>query len=664
MVNINITSKKLFAVLYIIFLGLFSACSGSGGDGTEDYRPQTEYGTGISGEEPGGSISYPEGYIPPVVTITNPSSGKVIGFDQQSLIISGTVSKGDQKIVSLLVNGGDAKISSDNIFSIEIPLPADTSPFVGIEASVIDANGYAGRDRIAVLRGTWVASGTKSLNAVGAVIGQPALDLPAKFTNVIADLLSGAVGRKDVNADYIRVEVTKPFKAVVDLKLTGINIKTDYNVVINQLIAQEPSGSDTAKLLADMSLEGVEISADLKFVSIGDINLSASPADVKVTLELNSVAAGLSLKMGVKDVTGLGLDVSSLNLNLKELEADIPSMIIFTKFLDGLGISHDTYYINLPIKGWLASVVSDALNAVVNKSGLGLIVYIPPVAVDVESILPAKGENDLIDSIKGLSDLSIGVELEKFTGTAGSIGFMAALSGKSKIANDNGIISLPPVITLADALDSVKSEGMSLAISADSINTMLAALNEDGFGLSLEVGELLPDLGLPADMKADVMLGGPPFINFSDGKIKLFVPNLKAGLYMNASQQLEVAVDLVTEVETEIINQGGNPYLKLNLNLNEFNIYYLSDRLGLEKAVDIERAVKNLMPQILELVNPWLEKTPLVINETKVKELLAKLDSSKIKGLDKISDDLPGFEMSLMGIKPDGGYIGVGIGIR
>jgi hypothetical protein len=662
--NKNMTSRKLFTVLIIIFLGLLSGCSGSGGMGTEDYRPQTEYSTGSSGEEPGGSINYPEGYIPPVVTITNPSSGKVIGLDQQSLIVSGTVTKGDQQVVSLLVNGGDAKISESNNFSIEIPLPADSSPFVGIEASVIDAKGYAGRDRIAVLRAAATASGTKSINAVGAIIGQPALDLPARFTDAISDLLGNAIGKKDLNTDYIRVEVTKPFKAVVDLKLTGIDIKTDYDVAIRRLYADEPEGVDTARLFADMDLEGVVISADLKFVSLSDINLSAIPSDVKVTLELNSVAAGLSLKMGVKDITGLGVDISSLNLELSELEADIPSMIILTKFLDGLGISHDTYYMKLPVKGWLAGVVSDALNAVVNKNGLGLVVYIPPVSVDVESILPAKGENDLVDSLKGIRDLWIGAELEKFTGTAGSIGFMAALSGKSRTFKGNGAISLPPAITLADALDSVNSDGVSLAISADSINTMLSALNEAGFGLSLEVGELLPDLGLPQDMKADVMFGGPPFINFSDGRIKLFVPNLKAGLYMNAGRQLEVAVDLNAEVETQIIMQDGKPYLGLSLKLNEFNIYYLADRLGLEKAIDIERAVKNLMPQIIELIKPWLDKTPLVIDRAKATELLAKLDSGKIKNLDRISDDLPDFEMSLTGIKPVGGYIGIGIGLR
>jgi hypothetical protein len=132
---------------------------------------------------------------------------------------------------------------------------------------------------------------------------------------------------------------------------------------------------------------------------------------------------------------------------------------------------------------------------------------------------------------------------------------------------------------------------------------------------------------------------------------------------MNASRQLEVAIDLVTEVETEIIIQEGKPYLRLNLKLNEFNIFYLADRLGLEKAIDIERAVRNLMPQIIKLMNPWLEKTPLVINEKKARELLAELDTGDLD-IDKISNDLPDFEISLMGIKPSGGYMGIGIDIR
>ena len=660
--------KKIFTGLFIIFLGILSGCSGSGGSGTEDYRPQTEYGTGVTGEEPGGSINYPEGYVPPVVTITTPLSGKVIGFDQQSLVVTGTVSNGDQMIVSLLINGSDAHISSDNSFSIEIPLPADSSPFVAIEASAIDAKGYAGRDRIAVLRGTSIASGTKSSNAVGAIFGKSALALPTEFTAVISDLLKEAVGKKEFETDYIKVEVTDPFKAVLYLKLTGVNVRSDYNVSINKLYPEKPEDevTDTAMLFADMDLKGVEISADIKFASIGDINLPSNLADTKVVLELNSLAAGLSLRMGVKDVTGLGVDISSLNINLKELEADIPSMIILTKFLNGLGISHDTYYMKLPVKGWLAGVVSNALNAVVNKNKnkhLSLIIYIPPVTVDVDSILPEKGKNELVDSILGIRNLSIDAELEKFTGTSSSIGFMAGLGGKSNPIKDNGVISLPPVITLSEALGKVQNYDLALAISADSINGVLAALNEAGFGLSLDVGKLLPDLGLPSDMKADVTFGGPPFLDFSDGKIKLYIPNLKTGLYINACQQLEIAVDLVTEVETEIIVQGGNPYLNLNLKLNEFNIYYLADRLGLEKAVDIEKAVKNLMPQILELMKPKLEKTPLVINETKDRELLTKLDSGEIN-IDKISDDLPGFEISLMGIKPTGGYMGIGINIR
>lgn len=666
--NNEMILKKIFTGLFIIFLGILSGCSGSGGSGTEDYRPQTEYGTGVTGEEPGGSINYPEGYVPPVVTITTPLSGKVIGFDQQSLVVTGTVSNGDQMIVSLLINGSDAHISSDNSFSIEIPLPADSSPFVAIEASAIDAKGYAGRDRIAVLRGTSIASGTKSSNAVGAIFGKSALALPTEFTAVISDLLKEAVGKKEFETDYIKVEVTDPFKAVLYLKLTGVNVRSDYNVSINKLYPEKPEDevTDTAMLFADMDLKGVEISADIKFASIGDINLPSNLADTKVVLELNSLAAGLSLRMGVKDVTGLGVDISSLNINLKELEADIPSMIILTKFLNGLGISHDTYYMKLPVKGWLAGVVSNALNAVVNKNKnkhLSLIIYIPPVTVDVDSILPEKGKNELVDSILGIRNLSIDAELEKFTGTSSSIGFMAGLGGKSNPIKDNGVISLPPVITLSEALGKVQNYDLALAISADSINGVLAALNEAGFGLSLDVGKLLPDLGLPSDMKADVTFGGPPFLDFSDGKIKLYIPNLKTGLYINACQQLEIAVDLVTEVETEIIVQGGNPYLNLNLKLNEFNIYYLADRLGLEKAVDIEKAVKNLMPQILELMKPKLEKTPLVINETKDRELLTKLDSGEIN-IDKISDDLPGFEISLMGIKPTGGYMGIGINIR
>jgi hypothetical protein len=658
----NMKIKKISTGLFIIFLGLLYGCSGSGGIGTEDYRPQTEYSTGPSGEEPGGSVNYPEGYVPPVVTISSPSSGKVIDFDQQSLVVAGTVRNGNQKIVSLLVNGGDAHISSDNRFSIEIPLPADSSPFFAIEASAIDANGYAGRDRIAVLRGTSVASGTKSSNAVGAILGNSTLALPKEFTAVIADLLNEAVGTKEFKTDYIKVEVTDPFKAVLYLKLTGVTVRSDYNVSINKLYANEPENTDTAKLSADMNLKGVEISADIKFISLGDINLPADIADTKVVLELNSIAADLSLKMGVKEVTGLGVDVSSLDINLKELEADIPSMIILTEFLDGLGISHNTYYMKLPIKGWLAGVVSEALNTIVNKKGLGLIIYIPPINVDVDSILPAKGKNELVDSIQGIRNLSIGAELEKLTGTSDTIGFMAGLNGKSKTVKDNGVISLPPELTLSEALDTVKSDdNMALAVSADSINGMLAALNEAGFGLSLEVGKLLPGLGLPADMRADVVFGGSPFLDFSDGKIKLYMPNMKTGLYINASQQLEVAIDLVTEVKTEIIMQNGHPYLDLNLKLNEFNIYYLADRLGLEKAVDIERAVKNLMPQILELMKPWLEKTPLVIDDAKAKELLTELNKDNNKLIASICNDLPGFEMGLMGLKANGGYLAIGV---
>jgi hypothetical protein len=661
-------TKKITHFLLIILVACFAACSGSGGSGTEDYRPLTEYNSGPSAEEPGGNINYPDGYIPPAVTIKSPPTGMVISLEQKNIEIRGTLKQGEQKIVTLLINGNDVKISADNKFSTEISLPDDLEPFVAIEASAIDAKGYAGRDRIVILRGASVASGQKVLNAVGAIIDQGVLNMPARFDEVIKDLLDNAIGKKEFNTDYIRIEVTKPFKAVLDLKLTSIDIKTDNDVAIKGLSASkpDPNDNDKAGLNADMNLKGIEIGADVKFISIGSLNLSGL-ADTKVVLELENFDADLALKMGVKEVTGLGIDVSRLNLNIKELQADIPSMIILTRLLDGLGISHDEYYLKLPVKGWLAKIVSEALNKIVNENGLGLIVYIPPVSLDVDTLMPEKGSNTLIDSIKGIRDLIVGAELEKFMGSTNSIGIMAALSGRPKKEKNTGIISLPPSITLAQALKAIKDDNIDFtaaAISADSINAMLAALNDSGFGLSLDIGGLIPNLGLPADMKADVMFGGPPFIDFRDGKIKLFVPNLKTGLYINSSRQLEVAVDLAIEIETEVINQGGNPYLTLNLKLNEFNIYYLADRLGLEKAIDIERAVKNLMPQILELLKPWLDKTPLVINDAKAKELLTQLNKDNSKLMTEICNDLPGFEISLMWLNADSGYLAVGINVK
>jgi len=664
MTKIYMAPKITTLTMLIVFIAILSACSGSGGSGTEDYRPLTEYSDGgITGEEIGGNINYPDGYIPPVVTIISPTSGVVINPELSTVMVSGTIEQGQSKTVTLLINGDDVKISADNTFTAEIKLSDDSLPFAVIEASAIDENGYAGRDRIAVLRGASIASGTKTASAFGAEIGNDVLKLPQRFDTVIKDLLNDSIGKKVINTDYIRLEVVSPFKAQLALKLTGINIKKDNDVKVNRLTAQNPNESNKAKLFADMNIKGVEISADIKFLSIENLDLSGL-ADTRVVIELNSLAAGVMLKMGVKEATGLGIDVSDLDLNIKELQADIPSMIILTKLLDGLKISHSTYYMKLPLKGWLAGVVSEALNKIVNKSGLEMIAYIPPVSLDIDSMLPQKGKIELLDSVKGIRDLIIGAELEKFFGSENNIGIMAGLSAKSRIIKNNGIISIGTSITLDDALKLADGNDLNAAVSSEYINSMLAALNEVGFGLSLEIGKLLPDIGLPSDMKADVILGAPPFIDFKNGKIMLFVPNLLAGLYINSSKQIEVAIDLISEVEPQIYSRGGLPYMKLELKLNRFNLYYLADSMGIERAIDIERAVTRLMPQIITLINEWLEKNALVIDDVKSKDILEKLAEEDNELVLQICDDLPYYEMSLESICLQGGYLTLGINAR
>jgi hypothetical protein len=381
-----------------------------------------------------------------------------------------------------------------------------------------------------------------------------------------------------------------------------------------------------------------------------------------VTITINDVSS--DLQVHVENPNRIEVSLSSLDIDIGELTADISSGMLLGRFAKFLNVTQEKYLISIPIRGWLAETLSRVLGRIVDSTGLDLAVKTKDISLSAGMLMDAL--DGLPDGIpQGLRYLTLGVEMERIAGdesTLEAVVGMAAWVDKSSPARSlDSAISMPPSISLADALANGREASLALALSADAVNRLSAALADTDFSMEIALSKILPSLGLPDDMKAKIALDAPPVMDFRDGQIRMAVPNLMVGLFMKDAEQLDIALDLAAIVTPDIVFRNGNYYLDLDLKLESFEICYLADRLGVHDAIDLESAVSRLLPQIMAALKPFLEKTPLSISNEEIDKLLnfagsyVTIDDSTRKML----GTLPQFRFTLKDLKQEGSYLSV-----
>ncbi|MCD6570447.1 MAG: hypothetical protein J7L53_07065 [Deltaproteobacteria bacterium] len=675
-----------------VFIGwilmLVWGCSGSGGSGTKDYRPEFLERYATDPEEFYGDINYPVEYTPPRVIIEEPISGAIFPLDREMVTVAGRVEEGDQAVDRLLVNGEMADIGSDGTFSVDVPLVDMGVGYACIDVSAVDTNGYSGRDRIAILRGTSVPVEELSAHGIGLTIGQKFLSWLELVDPLINHVLSqDALIDEVINTLAVyptRIDIIEPFKAEVELTINDLGILEDNAVTINSLKIPEDTEDmvDAARLLADLSLKGLEIDVTIKFISLFGIPFPDQLPPSQIKIKVNDIWAEVKMLLDALDPYRISIKVEDLDTDINGLEIILVDFSIFDEDLpieikDGLA--------------WLLSLTASEL-----LDNLELVIHLPQDPFNMGMI------NNILKGLKipitegtepldigsmihaGFSAMDAAFGISSFFGDASHFGVsldLAAWASDDEIDGRNyhdydEVIYLPPTISVTDALSPLEgTASLALAISGDILNRVLSALTDIDLELFIPgtdlVKALIPGLKLPENTVIKISLNAPPFVDFREETISVFLSNLMTKLYMNTLDdnglQLSMALDLIAEISPEVSFRDGDYYLDLDLSLPEFNVFYLVDRMGIHQALDIEHIVDVLIPQIVDILKEMLGKTPLKICSSDLEAFLERAGGSidpdnPIAGLLK-DLPLPEFAVTIPDIRVEGGYVSVFINL-
>jgi hypothetical protein len=492
-----------------------------------------------------------------------------------------------------------------------------------------------------------------------------------KLTPVLDNALDGT-GTLTLNTSPILIEIVKPFKADLELSVDSITVKPEHALAIRQLLLENPPSTNTSaaemgRLLADLGLSGITMVLEARFITLLGLPISDAFRPVRLTLDIKDLQTDLRLQ--VPELLRLGVELGSLDIAITDLVVDIPSTVVLDKFIASLGLTQQEYLLSLPVKGWLAGTVSNVLNATVDSLGLGLIIHLPDMRLNIGSLL--EGSGGLPAGLpQGLNDMTLGLELERIAGDAQhlgiDIGMSAWVEAQSPLRDYDQVLSIPAKTTATQTLQLQPDSSLGIAVSGDGINRLLAALTDADFTLNLKLSDLLPGLGLPKDTQAGITLGAPPYMEIQNGAIKMVIPNLRVSLFMNAAEQLDITIDMIMDIKTRISLRDGSPYLGIDLAMENFRVGYLADRMGIENAIDIEKTVQKLLPQIMSAIQPTLDTLPLELSKSDLDGILDLLgiNTSNDDSLPQVIDNLPEFTFSLTGLTAQDGYLGVFVNLK
>lgn len=286
------------------------------------------------------------------------------------------------------------------------------------------------------------------------------------------------------------IDITHPFEAGFELSIKGITILDDFDVVVNSIELLETGDvqPDPLSLSVDLSLQGVVLELDLDFLNLFGLEFPENLEPFGMNIQINRIALGM--RMHVSDFSMIHVEVESLDININEME-----LILTLPVFDHINLVWDksrekqeilsakdfTFIskgnnISIPIRGFLAKLVSQSLNGLVNNyGGLGLVLHISPVELDMgmlDEVLPQSIEQIFQADF---SEMIFGIETEHFFQMTDRFGFSLGLVAMFEHGVRSALICLLPQISLDEALrpSEERQSKFVMAISGDCINRML-----------------------------------------------------------------------------------------------------------------------------------------------------------------------------------------------
>ncbi len=667
---LRIILNMRFVIIAILITAFGFGC---GSDGSEDFlflpSAVTQNETIL--------INYPEGYSPPKIIIESPVKGTILPVDSNNLTVSGRVERGDNDVISLMVNDNETQLDANSGFQADVPIINSDDIFVSIEFSAKDSNNYCGRNRVSYLRGDTVDVEEPCLDAVNVKLGQELLTWAANLDPLINYLLS----QEDLVNQVIgllfnypfKLTIPNPFNGLVELNVNDIKVHNDNPVGINTLNFLDPNedeGIDAGRVHADFDFNGLEIDLSLKFCELAGIKFPESQPPVHLRILVHDMNAQADLRINATDSHHLSLRLIDLKTDVKHIEI----------ILADLGAFGERF--PLQIKNFMASIVNIVLSTVLDNLqllslelpdepiNLGMVNYI---LNDINIPLGEDSEPLNMGSVfnADFSALNASMGIGRLFGDATNLRVSLDLAGWTIDDVVNGLnfrdydraLYLSPSVTVEDALIPSEAQAdIALALSQNLLNRMFTAMADIDLVLSVPSNETLQSMVpiLTENSVLELSLNTPPVIGFMDGSAKMMLPNGMVKIYAKGedgelSLKLHIALDLIAAVNASVETRDEDYYMSFDLSILEFNELFIVDRMGISGMMNMEQLINGvLLPQIVEMLKATLE-VPLKISTDQMIPLLFPVDEE---------DQIPSFAITVPEIRMDGGYVSVFIDMQ
>jgi hypothetical protein len=442
----------------------------------------------------------------PRVHITSPRRGTFAG-DVETLLVIGTV-RDDTAVASVRVNGLDATLAGDGSWQVMVPVETGTQL---LRAVATDVQGNVGKESRAVVSGPLEPIATAVPQAITAAVS-------AQTFHALGRALTGYLRTGDLAA------VVAPLNPVID---AGDGPDCLY---AQASITRIAVGSDTAVALLPRP-GGLALAVDLDDVEIGvrvryAVACFDGSRDITVRARLLRVSGNVNAAIvrGAFDVTldDQHIQLTGFSVDLGGLPDDIVDMLHLESVV-------------APVLGWatesfVVPLLGGALTGLVNGTGTVSVLGTP---VDIK-VMPARIDLDTTGAI---------IELDTSLRARGDTGS-------------------PGYVYVANQVPAMSTErGFALAVADDAANQLLGSYWAAGgldraFDLTTgsygQIGTLYDRVELSAAV--------PPFVDASDGALRLTIGDLIATFKNGSSVATRVAVNAQVDIQV-VTGLDGRPRL-------------------------------------------------------------------------------------------------------